>query len=83
MNGMHGLGVVDGRSAIPEGDGGRDPMHADVGWPERGEVVIGVDERWFTDAERFGGAAREQDKAKRPAKPKKEPNYLGEYGRGS
>jgi hypothetical protein len=42
MNGMHRLGVLDGRSAVPQGDRGRDPMHADVGWPERGEVVIGV-----------------------------------------
>jgi hypothetical protein len=29
-------------AAIPQGDCGRDPMHTDVGWPERGEVVIGV-----------------------------------------
>jgi hypothetical protein len=43
INGMHGLlGVLDSRSAIPKSDCGRDPMHADVGWPERGEVVIGV-----------------------------------------
>jgi hypothetical protein len=43
MNGMHRLGMLDGRPAIPESDRGRDPMHTDVGWPERGEVVIGVD----------------------------------------